>query len=434
MMKYNSILIAVILLVTMQGFGQTSMSLEACVDYARRNHTEIRVAQLNVRDADWQIKENLSTALPQLSLGLGWQHYLLQPSLPAEAFGFGEPGTDLTFVLRNNISGNISLNQMLFNSSYLQSMKAARQYKEYVELQLDAAEDKVSNQVRDAYLPALLITESMEVLDNNIVIQEKLLNETREVFKAGFAEQLDVDRIDYTLSTLRTERDNLGRQQEILIDALKFAMGMPVSEPLSLSDDMDKLLAEYGDINPDAVLDYMNHPDYQVLLKARDLAEIQVNLYRKDWMPTVSLQAAYNPSFQGNEKLFWIPAAVVGVQVNMPIYDGGFSRAKQERATVQALQVDEQKTFLTRALDLELSTARKQFRSTKQKMEAQQQNLDLAQKIYDTTQTKYKAGVGSSFEVTQTQANLYMAQAEYINARFDYLSSIMMLREALGLD
>jgi len=168
------------------------------------------------------------------------------------------------------------------------------------------------------------------------------------------------------------------------------------------------------------------------LLKARELNEVQVDVYRKDWLPVVSFFASYDPSFQGNEELFWIPSSIMGVSVTMPIYDGGLSRAKEERAIIAALKVDEQKNTVVRAMDLEMATARKQFLNARQNMLDQVYNVDLAQRIHETAEKKFTQGVGSSFEVTQAQAGYYQAQSLLISARFEYLKSIVNLRKALG--
>ena len=108
------------------------------------------------------------------------------------------------------------------------------------------------------------------------------------------------------------------------------------------------------------------------------------------------------------------------------------SDALQERAEINTLKVDEQKETLTRALDLELSVARKQYANSKQKMEEQQTNLVLAKRIFEATQTKFKGGVGSSSDVTQAQTGLLQAESSLIQSRSEFLKSIVDLRKALG--
>jgi len=361
-------------------------------------------------------------------------HYIQQPALPAEALGFeGAPeGTKVKFALENTYSGTVSYDQLLFNSDYIVSLKAAKLYRQYAELQYRTVVERVRDKVNDAYLPALVLSESISVLDRNITNQEQLLKETQATYTTGFVEQLDVDRVDYVVSTLRTLRESQVRQRDMLLDNLKFTMNMPLDQVITLTDDIDKLMAEYDDVDPEEPLNYMNRPQYPEILKLRELSQVQIEIYQKDWLPKLSFFANYNPSFQGGKDLFWIPSALMGFTLTMPIYDGGYSDAKEERAIVSALKVDEQKSTLMRALDLQLETARKQYANNKQKVTDQQHNVTLAQRIHDTAQAKFKEGVGSSFEVTQAQANLLQAENILIQSRYDYLQSIVDLRKALG--
>jgi len=413
--------------------SQQAMSLTQAIDYALANHPDVRIANLNVKDAEWRVKENKSIALPHLSLGANYNYYIQQPALPAEAIGIpGAEGQKISFALQTSINGKIELNQLLFSNEYLVGIKGARMYHDYVQLQLDAVKEEVRNKVRDAYIPALLLTKSVEILDKNIENQQELVDETQAIQKAGFAEQLDVDRLEYLLSNLKTRRENLSLQKEIVVNALKFQLNIPVSQVITVSDDMDALLADYTSINPDEALDYMNRPDYVAILKQEELQAVQVELYEKDWLPTLNLFGSYDPSFQGNNNLYWIPSALAGVSLRMNIYDGGWSKAKQERATIQALQVTEYKNVMIQGFDLEIENARVQYRTASQEVQDQERNLALAQRIHETSETKFKAGLGSSFEVTQAQAGFYQTQANLVNAQFNLLEAIVALKKALG--
>ena len=86
--------------------------------------------------------------------------------------------------------------------------------------------------------------------------------------------------------------------------------------------------------------------------------------------------------------------------VFVPIYDGGTNKAKKERAMIAVQTIDIQKKQLENLIRFEVDNARKQYINAQERVRNQQKNLDLAQRIYDATQTKYKAGVGSSFEIT----------------------------------
>ena len=455
--------------------GQSAaMSLSDCISYALENHPNIKVAQLQVTEADLRIKENKATGLPQLSAGLSYNYFIQRGGLPSSALGFGTSGPiDLTSALPNfsaaqvgdlngvfgglfasdpdakvyfnsvhSASGTLSANQLIFNNSYLLALKAARYYREYVNRQLEVSKQTVRNQVIDAYLPALLLSENLGILDKNISNLEKLFNETKAINKAGFAEQLDVDRLELSLANLRSERGSLARQREIVVSALKFTMGMPVATDLSLTDDLAKLLAAYSDADLATPVNLMNRPEYTQLLKGRDLGALQVDLYSKPWMPTVAGFVQWQGGLQGGfgakdsegfDKWFYIPSTLAGISVNVPLYDGGGSKAKRQRAVLQVEVIDNQRKVLENAINLEVESARKQYVNAAERMANQQKNLALAQRIYDTTQTKYKAGVGSSFEITQAESGLYTAQQLLMQAQYDLLTARVAIKKALGL-
>ena len=416
----------------------TSMSLSDAIQYALDKNPNIKIAQLQVTDAEWQIKESKSTGLPQISASIGYQYFIQRPGIPASALGFPGAGDEkVAFNANHSLSPSISVNQLFFSNSYRVAVKAAQYYREYVNEQLAVAKQTLRNQVIDAYLPALLITQSLATIDKNISSLEKLFSDTKAINQAGFAEQLDVDRIDLSLSSLRTERTNLVRQREIVVNALKLTLGMPVKDELVLTDDVQLLMNQYATTDLTTEINFMNRPEYVQLLRGRELSVLQVELNRRPWIPTVAGFVQYGPGFQGgfgnDTKWFFIPSAVVGLNVNIPIWDGGGSKARKGRAAVALQTIDEQKTFLENSLTLELENARRSYLNAAERVENQQKNVVLAQRIYDNTQTKYKAGVGSSFEVTQAQQELYSAQQNLMQAQYDQLSAKTAVQKALGI-
>ncbi|MCS7036540.1 MAG: TolC family protein [Saprospiraceae bacterium] len=419
------------------GQGQAPMRLNDCIQYALDNHPQIKTARLQIADAEWQIKENTGTGLPQIGLGLSYQYFLQRPGIPASAIGIPAPGDEkIFFNAFHSLAPSISVSQLLFSNSYLTSLKAARTYRQYVQLQLIAIQKTLRNQVTEAYLPALLLEENLRILDRNIANLEELLRETQATVKAGFAEQLDADRLQLSLSGLRTERDNLGRQRDIVLDALKMAMGMPLDQPITLADNLEALLQQYASVDPTGVLNFNNRPEYATLLKGRELNALQADLFKKYWMPTLAGFLQYQPGWQGafgnDTRWFFIPSAIVGVSLSISLWDGGISRARYERAMIAYQTVEVQREMLEQAMTLEVETARRQLLNAAERIRNQQQNLDLARRVYETIQTKYKAGVGSSFELISAEQQLYAAQQALMQAQFDLLKARVALKNALG--
>lgn len=432
------IVTALCMLATSAVRAQTAMSLSDCVLYALDKNPNIRVAQLQITDADWRIKESTSTGLPQLTGSVDYTYFIQRGGIPASIFQPGAPSdVKIAFSPVHNLGGKIQLSQLIFSNSYLLALKASRFYRDYVNEQMTVAKQQLRNNVTDAYLPALLLSENVGILDKNIGNLEKLLSETKAITKAGFGEQLDVDRLDLSLANLRSERGNLVRQQEMVVNALKLTMGMPVGESITLSDDVDKLMALYADADLTSQPNLMNRSEYVQLLKGRDLGTLQVELYNRPWLPTVAGFVQYQPAFQGgfssdNKKWYWIPQALAGISINIPIYDGGGTKAHKQRAIIAVQTIDAQKQLLENAIALEVENARKQYLNAAERVKNQQKNLELAQRIYDTTQTKYKAGIGSSFELVSAEQALYTAQQSLMQVQHELLTAKVSVRKALG--
>jgi len=444
------------------------MTLEQAIDYALENSYKIKNAQIAIADAEERIVERRSAGLPQLSGGLNFQHYLSVPRQPLpegfDIFGiFGQalsadlydqlsPGTQMAvdqafagqnngtdgsegvaFFLRNNFTASVNLDAMVFDGSFFVALEAAREYRGYTKREFSAKKREVRNSVIEAYLPVLLIQENIELLDKNIANLNRLLFETKALYKEGFAEQLDIDRQQLSLSNLKTERDNLVRQKEVALSALKNTIGYPIGDPLVVVDDLEEMKKEAEQLlamEPKP----SQRPEVALIDQAIRMSELNVKLNKAGYLPSLRAFGTVQQQYQGDdfETGFWAPAAFVGLNLNVPIFDGLNKKAKIQRARLELEKTRNQREELLRGIRLEVATAQTNYRSASERLERQQQNLELAERIYETAQIKYREGVGSSLEVTQAEQSLYSTQSNYMQALYDMLLAKERLEMALG--
>ncbi|MFT4664874.1 MAG: outer membrane protein [Polaribacter sp.] len=427
--------------------AQEQMSLEEAIKYARQNSLTIKNAKLNQSDADQLINERKATGLPQVNGKIDYQYYFLLPQiLLPEAFELlakdpvtGElpPGwsRQASFALRNNLNFGLSASSLIFDGSYLSAVKAAKRYRDYVDLELNAKEKEISDAVREAYLPPLLLSEGINILNKNITNIEKLERETAAMYKEGFVEQLDVDRLTLSLANLNTEKENLEKQREAAVNYLKFAINYPVDKELLLTDDINSLLVEATEEDLNGTANYNSWPQYKVAEMGLELNKLNIEVSKKGYLPSASAFASYSYGFQGdkfNDEGFWLSAGIVGLQIDVPIFDGFSKRSKIQRASLALEIARNQKKDLERVINLELTNSRTAYNNAISRVGSQQKNVDLAQRIYDMTQIKYKEGVGSSLEITQAEQSLFQTQQNYTNALYELLVAKAALDKALG--
>lgn len=421
----------------------TVVSLQEAIDYAWTNSLAVKNAQVNIADAEQQIIERRSIGLPQLTADLNFQRYVQVPQQPLpEAFveliralnPNGEVATEASFFLQNNFTAGLNLDAMIFDGSYFVGLQAAKAYRNYVQADLSVQRRAVKNNVVDAYLPVLLVNENLQLLDKNIGNLEKLLFETQQLYKEGFVEQLDVDRLELSLANLKVEKDNLDRQREIALSGLKFAMNFPVNESLEVREGITDLMSQASNEDLTQMVNYANRPEIGLADLGLELNELNVKLNKVGYLPTLRAYGTYQQGYQGNnsEDGFWAPTAFVGLRLSIPIFDGLYKKALIQRARLDLEKNQNQREELTNGIALEVVNARITYINAQERLENQRKNLNLAERIYNTTQIKYKEGVGSSLEVTQAEQSLYDSQSNYTQALYDVLAAKMDLDQALG--
>ncbi|MEL7162400.1 MAG: TolC family protein, partial [Bacteroidota bacterium] len=123
-----------------------------------------------------------------------------------------------------------------------------------------------------------------------------------------------------------------------------------------------------------------------------------MELQKAAYLPTVygSLSGQYQ--FQGNSFSdgFWAPTVVVGLSASIPIYDFGGRSARVERAKLAKQKVVNQYNDTNRGIQLEVLNARGTFTAANNRLRVTSDILELAERIYETTQVKDREGVGSS--------------------------------------
>lgn len=453
------------------------MSLDDAVSYAMKNSNSIKNTQLGVNDAEELIQATKATGLPQVNAELGYNFFYKKPqvvfpasfgeaqAIPYTNFGLIQKawgtaalkdgsgaliplplqyptasgdGGELSFVQRNGITGTISANQLIFSGSYTVALKAAKYARELAAVQVTSKEQEVRYQVAEAYLPSLLITESVKTLDKNIGNLEKLLKEVKATFKAGFVEQLDVDRLELSLANLQSERDNIDRQKGLAINALKMIIGYPMDKDIEPTDDINSLLSPASQEDLMGAIDFNQRKEYQVILTGEKLQQLNIELNKSGYLPTVVGFANWTANlnsdnyFSKDKETYWLPQGLLGFKASINIWDSNEKKHKIERAKIALAQVRNQKSDFERVVTMQVLNARIAYTNAQRRVESQQKNMALAERIFATTQTKYKNGIGSSLEITTAEQQLYQAQQNVRQAQFDLLTAQKGLQKALG--
>lgn len=455
-MSKNLILIFTLFLYANITIAQERFTLEKAIEYGIKNSTKMRNIALDQADADFQIKETAAIGYPQLNGNIGLTRYLQIPASIIDAAAFGpiiDPMTgmvidpedlpidqrynDVSFGLKNDLSGQLELSWLLYDRTYNTGLKAAKQLRKLVGSQVDATKLEITNNIRQAYTATLIIDESKQTLENNIKSIDKTLLETRELYKAGFVEALDVERLELSRSNLDVELDKLEDQRGLLYNALKYQMSYPVDQDIILEDNVNTLLLNALEVDIDQDIDITKRPEFQIFQERYKINEFNLERIKAAYYPNLVGFGSYSLNYS-SDKLFrdngvgWLQASLVGLQVNVPIFDGFKNKNSLERAKISIEKIKNEEVELLRALKLQAYNARIEYKKALQSISTAKKNLELAEKIYDTTLIKYREGIGSSIETIQAERDVYDAQANYNNAIYNLVVAKSGLDNAIG--
>lgn len=438
--------------------AQQSFSLDEAVAYGLENQNALRVSEIEVVNADQDIKEFKSIGMPKVSGKIDYNYYFYIPKQPVEDFispavygildAEGLPTTtqgppevfEFSFVQPQQLNVGVSANMLVFDGSYIYGLKAARLYRDLVKKQKEATVEEVKTNVTKAYLSILIAKENEKTLTDNITTLDKSLKEVKAMYEAGFMESLDVDRLQVSYDNLTTQLENVKGLIDLSYNLLKFQMGFPIDEPIQLSETIEQLIIKFeaesvnefnSEINPD------KRVEYQLLNTTQELNNLDLKRNKAGYYPSVSAMASFQESLQRSnlfdgDQTGFLPTGLLGLNINIPIYDGGEKSAKIQKVKLNIEKTELQKAEFTRAMTVQVRNSQVSLRNAKRNLENRKKALDMTQSIYDRTKIKFSEGVGSSVEVTQAEGNLYTAQAEYISALYDVLQSKVDLDIALG--
>jgi len=402
----------------------------------------IKIQQLELTKADARIKEFRATGLPQLKGSVNYQHFLNLPTslLPAQFFG-GDPGTfaEVQFGLKNNLTAGAEFNTLIFDGSFFTGLKAQKIYKNLIYKQTDQSDFEIKKNVTRAYLGVIIAERNKKILEKNIENLEKTLQETEIIFENGFAEKLDVSRLQLSFDNLNTEVTRIDRLINLSKNVLKFQMNYPLEKPIGLSESLDDLadLVFMDEVDLESKIDISKRPEFAVLQVGEELNELNIEALRKGYLPSLvgfaNAQTAIqrNNLFNEDEPGFF-PTTIVGLALSVPIWDSYSRKSKIQQAKVDLEIAQVQKSEFERAVNLEVYNARLNYENSMNQVSSRKRSENLANDIYKTAQIKFQEGVGSSLELVQAEQNLYSAQANYANALYDLVVAKTDLDLAIG--
>lgn len=443
---------------TIYGQQVVRMSAAEAVEYARKNNVAVKNALIDVELQRQTNREITAAAFPQIN---GNTSINYSPNVTTQTFpnfiaaatygvlqqegvknGSGNPITppsDFGFVQAQfgtkftNAAG-IDLQQLLFEGQVFVGLQARRTSIEFAEKNVEVTEEIIKANILKIYYQLAASSNQVNILNTNIERLEKLASDTRKIFESGFAERLDVDKVTVQLNNLQTERNKVFNTINNGYLGLKLLMGFPVKDSLVLTDSITYEQIQTGVLDASAY-NYDNRKEIQYAELGKKLNEFNIKRYELTRFPTVALASNYTYIRQSDKFGFggnWNPSSQIALRVSVPIFDGFARDARIQKAKLQLQQTENRISDLKLSIDREVQQAVNNYRSALATLEMQKRNMELADRVYQQTKKKYELGQGSTTEINNADADLRIAQTNYISAMYDAIISKIDFQKATG--
>ncbi len=424
--------------------SQSAMTLQECIDYALKNNPVVQNAHLSHDMSKARVNEFLADGFPQLSAfaDLGNNFKIPTTFIPAQIFDPSAPEGELVgvqFGTQYNGRATVDLSQMVFSGSYFVGLKASKTYTELSRRDLAASEIDVIANVKKAYYSVLVNQDRLSLVDKNFGRLDSLLKQTRLMYESGFAEKIDVNRVQVSYNNILNAKRNSEFAVAVSYELLKFQMGMPMSEQLLLSDNLTNIELQVLSENYSTDFSYNNRVEYSRLLVSQQLIGLDIKNTKVQYLPSLDFYGQYGASY--GTSLFnsfvafgenWRSFGTYGLRLNVPIFDGLRKSYSVQQKRLQEKQVENSLGLVKNQIDMERSQSLAGLQKAIEALKSQKENVDLAEEVFRVSNVKYQQGVGSNMEVIDADAAYKEAQSNYIAALFDALMATVDVEKAHG--
>jgi outer membrane protein len=435
------------------------LTVKEAVDFAMKNSARVKNILVDYKLQEQTNREITSQAFPQLDARAG---AVYNPNIAVQAFpNFIAAGTygvlqqegvknasgqpiiapgdfgliEAQFGTKYTANIGVDLSQILFDGQVFVGLQARETSLQWAKANIEVTEELIKANVYKVYYQLVTGKTQIDLLDANIARLQKLQHDTHEMYKNGFSEKLDVDKLTVQIANLETEKKRVQTMIYKGYLGLKVLIGMPVKDEVVLKDTLSDNQIKDGILEASSY-NYSDRKEFRYAELGKKLREFDVKRYKLSQVPTVRLTGSLSKNAMRNEFDFfakgdWYTFSNIGVNISVPLFHGFSTRSKIETAKLNVQKTNNDIENLKLMIDMEVDSALANFKTAIESMDYQKKNMKLAEEVYEQTKKKYESGLGSNTEITTAQTDLKSAQTNYINAlqeaiiaRIDYLRAI----------
>jgi outer membrane protein len=416
------------------------LTLDQAVQRALEQSFAMRLARADVLEANGQVREALSSALPQVTGSLTYTRQfasIYQGLGGNDTSSFGKLFQDTPFGAPNTWNFQVQATQLLWTGGKIGAgLAAARSVRSIARLQQSETAADVTYQVTQAYWNAALQQRLLAIAAENLDLARRQLHQVQLFREAGTRAEYDLLRARVDAANQEPPVVAARNDYDLAVLDLKRLLNVPADRPLVLASDLESP----GETIPVLAADSLSGPDRPALAAAEVSVSQQQELLqvaRADRWPTLSASTTYNeqafpqrvfPSSPDQFRRGWNGE----LKLSFPIFLGFRTSARVEQARAGLLKAQAQRDQVRTQIELDVAQARAEVARTRALLVARRETVTQAQRAHYLAGVRYTNGIATQLEVSDARLAAQQAQVNEVQATRDYLVALARLERALG--
>lgn len=333
----------------------------------------------------------------------------------------------------NNNGYTVSLSQPLFSAAAWFTYKQGIAQSEAASLQFDQAQQTLILRVVSSYLDVLRAQTALETSQAEERAIKRRLDQVNAQFEVGLIAITDVQEAQATYDNAKVTRILAEGDLDNSFQALERLTGQPVGsiDPLATNYPVENI----SPIEPQAWIEKAQEGNLalKVAEATTEAARRQSQAAASGRLPTLSLTASHdkdsgsasypNGDWETNQ---------IGLSLSMPIYSGGSINSLSRQAKYGFSEAQYNQDDALRGVILETRNLLRNLQTGVLSVAARKQSILSSETALKATEEGFNVGTRNVVDVLQAEQQLYTAQRDYANARFDYILNLFNFKQQIG--
>jgi protease secretion system outer membrane protein len=406
----------------------TPLSLGDACQYARTHDAQLRSAEADVSISNEEVGKAVSAFKPSIRASVS------RGRNRTESITSYSPKGYETFY--NTLSNSVSIRQELFNMQDIFAYRQSKAVRAKSESLLNGERTGVMVRTAEVFFNVLYAQDNVEFTESQRRATAEQLAQARRRYRDGFGTITEINEAQASYDMAIAEEASGVTGLDFARRELERITGVSADELCRLKP--ERMHPE--PLMPDNVNDWINtaiEGNAKILAARQDIqiARREIDKSRASRLPTVELVAGR--SYSVSETNYTIGSIYdtwsISLQVNVPIYSGGYTSAAVRQSVARRIKADDQYDLTERTVASEVRKYYNGVLNGMVQVRAYEQAVRSNEIALEGTRKGFGAGIRSNVDVLNAQQKMFDSRRNLAKARYLYILNRLLLKDAVGI-